>query len=133
MFDISVLGDKKLQKKLSDLDKKVGSKVMKDAMRQSMSTVKDLAKQRAPVVTGMLRKSIRIGVKSNRKGVSAMVRTGTRKQLKISPDNPFYYPAAHEYGTRYMPARSFLRSSLGDRKNMVLSSLSGNIRRILEK
>ncbi len=121
MFDISVLGDKKLQKKLDKMDKKLRSKTMKASMKTAMEPVKELAKQRAPRDRGLLQRSIRIGTKMNRKGVSAMVRTGTRRQLKIDPSDKFYYPAAIEYGSRFMPARSFLRSALSTRREKVLN------------
>ncbi|MCP5017107.1 MAG: hypothetical protein GY938_17825 [Ketobacter sp.] len=133
MFDISVIGDKKLERKLNKMEKKASSKVMRDAMKESMEPVKELAKLRAPRDKGLLIKSIRIAAKTSRRGVSAMVRTGTRKQLKISADNPFYYPAAHEYGTKYMPAKSYLRSALGDKKNMVLSDLGRSIHKMLAR
>ena len=132
MFDLKILGQKDLERKLAKMDTKLQSKVMKEALKTSMQPVQALAKQRAPQDKGLLRKSIRIAVRSNRRGVSAMVRTGTRKQLKIPMDAKYYYPAAHEYGTRYMPARSFLRSSLNDRKETVLGSVATQVRRILE-
>lgn len=133
MFDISVIGDKKLQKKLDKLDKKLQKKAIREAMKDAMEPVKALAKQRAPQDKGLLVRSIRIGMKTSRKGISAMVRTGTRKQLKIPADSKYYYPAALEYGSRYIKQQSFLRSSLGSKKETVLSKFSRNLRGILER
>ncbi len=132
MFDLKMLGQKDLERKLGKMDSKLQSKVMKEAMKTSMQPVQALAKQRAPHDRGLLRKSIRIAVSSKRSGVSAMVRTGTKKQLKIPMNEKYYYPTAHEYGTRYMPARSFLRSSLNDLKETVLGSVASHVRRLLE-
>jgi HK97 gp10 family phage protein len=134
MFDISVIGNKKLEKKLSKMEKKVQSKLMKKAMKDAMKPVQELAKQRAPVLDGLLRRSIRLGVKTSRRtGISVMLRTGTRKQLKIPADAKYYYPAAHEYGTRHMPARSFLRSSLDTKKEIVLKKFSTELNKLLVK
>ncbi len=119
-----MIGDKKLQKKLDKMDRKLRSKAMKASMKTAMEPVKELAKQRAPRERGLLVRSIRVATKMNRKGVSAMVRTGTRRQLKIAPGDNYYYPAAHEYGTRFMPAKSYLRASLGARKSTVLNIFS---------
>ncbi len=134
MFDISVLGDKELQAKLLKMEKRVGAKIMKQSLKSAMEPVKNLAKIRAPQKSGRLRKSIRIGTKSNRRGVSALLRTGTRKQLKIPADAKYYYPAAIEYGAagRHLPERSFLRSSLHDRKGQVIGSVARHIRNNLE-
>ncbi len=132
MFDLTVLGDKKLQRKLNKLEKKLGSKVMRSSLKTAMEPVRDLAKRRAPVDTGLMQRSIRIGTKSNRNGVSAMVRTGTRKQLKIPEDDKYYYPAAIEYGSRLQPARSFLRASLGRLKGTVLKITGREIAKHLE-
>lgn len=133
MFDISIIGEKKLQKKLSKMEKKIQSKVMKASMKEAMKPVQELAKQRAPHATGLLKRSIRIGIKSNRKGLTAMVRTGTRKQLKIPANAKYYYPAALEYGTRHIPARSFLRSSLFSKKEVVIKKFGFELNRLLVK
>jgi hypothetical protein len=61
------------------------------------------------------------------------VRTGTRRQLKIEPDNDYYYPAAHEYGSKNQPARSFMRSALFDRKRQALALTQKELVKYLRK
>lgn len=132
MFDLSVIGEKRLQRKLASMEKRVAHKVVKDSLREAMEPVKDLAKRRAPADRGLMRRSIRTAARANKRGATALVRTGTRKQLKIPADSRYYYPAAIEYGTRTQPARSFLRAALGRLKNAVLRSVGDKIRRRLE-
>lgn len=134
MFDISLIGDKALQRKFNAMGRKTQATELKAIFKEAMEPVKVLAKSRAPVDLGVLKKSIRTSVRaSQRSGVTAQVRTGTRKQLRIPADATGYYPAAHEYGTRFIPAQSFLRSALSDRKDQVLSLISRGIARVLAR
>ena len=128
-----VRGGKALDKRLMRMDKRMAGKAIKQGMKKSMEPVQALAKQRAPYKSGNLRRSIRIAVYSGKNYAGAAVRTGTRKQLKIPADAKFYYPAAFEYGTRQMRARSYLRSSLFDRRKMVLERVVKDVTHALEK
>lgn len=132
-FSIKILGDKKLQKKLDKLSKRVQGPLIKDAARAAMEPVKDLARAHAPVLTGSLKKSIGIGTFSRKGRIGAVVRTGTRRQLKIPPEAPYYYPAAIEYGTRKLTANPFMRSALFARKGKALNIFRSYLKRVLEK
>ena len=127
-FDIKLLGDKKLQRKLNKMDKRVAGKVLKQSMKSAMEPVRELAARRAPVRTGKLRKSIRTAVYSGRNFAGAVVRTGTRAQLGIEPGDSYYYPSALEYGTSKIRPRSYMRSSLYDRRKMVLAAVGREIK-----
>lgn len=132
-FDIRILGSRRLQKKLNKLERRVQGRIMREAAKDAMKPVVQVAKQRAPVETGKTQKYIKAAAYSSRNGVGAMVRTGTRRQMGIEPDDPFYYPAAHEYGTSKMPARPFMRSALADRRRQVLRLFRVNIARLLKR
>ncbi|MCP4230781.1 MAG: hypothetical protein GY771_11645, partial [bacterium] len=115
-------GDRELKAKLESMTKGIQNKAMRAALRKGMEPVASLAKQRAPVRTGRLQKSIKVASYRGKRGVlGAVVRTGTRRQLRITPENPYYYPSALEYGTKKRQGRSFLRSSLFDRKRQALA------------
>lgn len=134
-LDLRLIGNKRLEKKLANLERKIGKKVMRDSAIEAMEPVKDLAKARCPVDTGRLKNSIKVVAYSGDRGriQSAQVRTGTRKQLRIKANAKYYYPAAIEYGTRKRAARSFLRSALGDLRTSVIKNLSVNVARRLKK
>lgn len=131
-LDLRLLGDKQLQRKLLKLERSAQGKAMKAAAKSAMEPVRDLAKQRVPVDTGRLQKSIRVGIARMKNKVGAVVSTGTRKQLKIKQDAKGYYPAVIEYGTKDRPAKSFLRSSLFDRRAAALGILRREIKKIVE-
>lgn len=134
MFDLSIIGARRLERKLNKLERKVGSKIMRDATKESLEPVEALAKQRVPVDRGLLKRWIKTATFSAQRGrvIGAQVRTGTRKQMRIPAGNEYYYPAAIEYGTKTRAPRSFLRSALADRRDQALKILSGAIKRMLE-
>ena len=117
---ISVLGDKKLQKKLKQLDIKLQKKIVRNAINRAILPVRNKAKALAPVDSGLLKRSIKrkTGVK---KGIArARIITGTRFDLNIPFDAKGYYPAAIEYGTQDQPARSFMRAAITALRSHVL-------------
>ena len=126
-----VKGAAQLKAKLDNMSRRVSGKLMTEAVKTAMEPVKNLAISRAPVDSGLLRRSIKIGVAKSRYLKGAVVRTGTRRQLNIPDDAKYYYPAALEYGTKHIVARSFLRSSLADRKSQALNILEREINRLL--
>jgi len=114
-------GERELKAKLTQMSRGMQNKALRESLRAGMEPVAALARQRAPVLTGRLQKSIKTGSYRGKRGiVGAVVRTGTRRQLRIAPEDPYYYPAAHEYGARNQQERSFMRSSLFDRKRQAL-------------
>ncbi len=135
LFDMRLLGAKKLEKKLTKLGKRIGKKVIKEAAKKALAPVQKLAKSRAPIDTGRLQKSIKIAVYSAKRGdiFGAQVRTGTRKQLRIPPKAKYYYPAAIEYGTGSRAPRSFLRSAMGDMRRQVIGGFSGILKKVIER
>lgn len=128
-----ISGIAELNAKFKEMDKRMKGRLMTEALKTAIEPVHKLAISRAPFKTGRLKRSIKIGSTRTKarylKG--AAVRTGTRRQLKIPPGNKYYYPAALEYGTEDMLPKSFLRSSLADRKGVALKILAREIERLL--
>jgi len=119
-IDISILGDKALQRRLANMDVNLQKKFVRQAINRAMLPVKNKAQALAPVDTGRLRSSIKRRSRT-RRGISrAQVITGTRAELGIPVGSTGYYPAAIEYGTRKQPARSFMRKALTDLRGHVL-------------
>lgn len=129
-FDISILGDKELVKRLRKLEFKTERKYVKKAMRESMRNVLRRSKAMAPVRTGALRKGIKLRAGKTRYGVHRMVvRTGTRKEMGLPEYDPdgsaaarFYYPAHIELGTGKTRAIPFLRKPLESSRAVVVAT-----------
>ena len=134
MFDLKIRGHRSLNKKLNRMGTTVARKAVRPAMHEALVPVVQTAQAHAPVKTGRLRKSIKSAVKNSRRhGIIGMVRTGTRKQLRIPNDAEYYYPSAIELGTRKKSARSFLRLAMRLRRQDALKILGQAIARVVKK
>lgn len=83
---------------------RAGAKIMKKGMR-------DQIVQKGLVDTGALRDNITIFSTGGRKGVAFKIATGTREKMGIAADDPYYYPAALEFGTPTIPPQRFIRDA----------------------
>lgn len=133
--DISMTGDKALQKKLKRLEFNLQKKIVRNSISRAILPVRDKAKSLVPVDSGLLRQSIK-RKRSSRRGVaSARIVTGTQVELGIPLDAKGYYPAAIEYGTSKQPARSYLRAALSSLRTHVIKKtgdyIDENIRKHL--
>ncbi len=100
LVDISVLGDKELQRALNKLEKNTNRRIVRAALKKQAQSVAVGAAMKTPVDTGRLRESIAVAAATGlgRGQFGVTVRTGTRKELKIDTKDDYYYPAAVEFG-----------------------------------
>ncbi len=131
MFDLKLLGDKRLARKFNKLALRFQVKALREAGKAALRPVASLAKVRVPVASGRLRASIKVATFSEHRGrtIGAAVITGTRKQLRIAADDKYYYPFAIEYGSKQRAPNSFLRSALADKKTTALGIFQDELRR----
>ena len=129
MFDLKVKGARKLNAKLNRMQKGAARKAVRPAMHEALAPVVSAAKDYAPTGdSGRLKKFIKSFVKNSRRsGINGYIVTGTRKQLRIPADAKYYYPAAIEYGTRFISPRSFLRRAMGSKRSQALKILGTGI------
>ena len=132
--DLILVGERKTRKKFNELSKKVHGQIMRKVLKTAMEPVVPLAKSRAPVGdTHNLQKYIKAATYRKKGTLGAVVQTGTPRQMGLMPGE-YYYPSAHEYGSphRGIPAQSFLRSALFDRKRQVIGIVERELRKILK-
>ena len=119
-IDISVLGDKKLAKRLNAFSKKLQTKIVKKAAREVGKDILAEAKTRTPVgpkkeAGKHLKNTLKLRNLKKKKGqIGVLIATGTREELGIPTTDKYYYPAGIELGNVKVRAggRSFLRVSL---------------------
>lgn len=123
MIDISVAGDKELQKALDELmSDATASKMINTSAIDAMEGVKQAAEANAPRDTGRLASNMYIAGmrKSKSKGwLGARLLLPPRRVLGIKQNAKGYYPTAQEYGTKptrkrrgSLPAKRFFRDAL---------------------
>ncbi len=119
-IDISLLGDKQLQKALNALPVKVEKKIVRQAF---VKGARPILKSIRALVPGsgekhaMLRRGIksRAGKRTRRASISRFILLPTRAFLGIPASAEHYWPAAVEYGHvardgSFVAPRSFVRS-----------------------
>jgi len=125
--DISLLGDKRLQRKLERLVVAAQKRVIRSALRKGGHILRDEAKALCPVRTGALRKSIKVrAIKGKRATIGVVVASGTREELGLKAAD-YYYPAAVEFGTGNAPAHSFLRAARDAKRDEVIEVIKREI------
>jgi len=133
-IDIAVIGDKELQRKLKALDIKMQKKIIHKALRAAAKPILAQSKATAPVLSGRLKKSLKLRARRARRGVfGVQVMTGTRQELGIPAGYPYYYPAAVEYGHARAPAHPFLRPALEANRQKGINIAANVIRQGIEE
>ncbi|MFQ5626654.1 MAG: HK97-gp10 family putative phage morphogenesis protein, partial [Methyloligellaceae bacterium] len=133
-IDISILGDKELQRMLNDKLPKDAKKAMRKGLRAGARPVLKQAKDTAPKRTGALRRGIKLrALKRSRKSIGVTVSLPTRESLGIPAGAKYYYPAALEFGTKHIPAKRFLRAALYDNEKRFFGIVRSTLRNELIK
>ena len=140
---VQLTGDKELDRALEKLGGPVARKVVRKAMTKASRLVKDHAKRRITAMglvdTGRMRKqiksrtSLQTGKRAPRGVVQRFVMTGTRAEMGIPADSPWYYPAIVEYGHDNAPPKGFMRATFvhsdAPARRLVLKDIRAMVRR----
>lgn len=118
--DISVLGDKSLERKLGRLTDKTQKRLVRKALRRSGKRIWNRVLLNASGVvinedTGALVNALeetKPVSRSSRGVLEIGFKWPTRAALGIPPTAKGYYPTALEYGTRKRPPRPFVRRAV---------------------
>lgn len=123
-----VRGARELDRALRGLDRKIRRKVLLSGLRAVATPIKQDMARRAPHRTGsgQLRESI-------------IVRTSPRRQsqheaeVRIGPARSAFYGMFFEYGTRFMPARPFMRPAFDTNVRGTFSRFGQFVGRTIER
>lgn len=126
-------GLKELDKKLASLEKRIRSKVIRQAQREAMKIVKRAVEADAPEgETGELKASVktRSGPRS-RMGISTVVQIGAE-----SFRGETYYAAFVEFGTEFQHAQHYMKLAYFDHaleaRNAAVKFMAAGIKRELQ-
>ena len=120
---IKVEGLDILEKRLKELGARMSQNLLRKALRAAMKPVVADAKQRAPVRTGRLRKSIK-AIAGGKKG-EAYIKMGFAKGAA--------YGIPLELGTSFFAARPMLRPSFDTKSNEAVAIFKGQLAEEIEK
>ena len=142
-INISLLGDKLLQRKLKRLDVAVQKRIVKYALTRAgrivLNTVRETAPVGDPENPNLRERRVGVGLLQaymtqrsvrarNKKGFfGVFIRPGTREQLGITADDPFFYPAALIYGHGRVAPNPFLYDALETNKDICKAEIASQI------
>ena len=132
MIDIKVTGDRETQAALNSLTWAVGNRIVIEALEVAGQPVLASARQKVPVLTGKLKRTLGLYKLKTRKKIGVRVSTGTREELGIAADDPYYYPMAVEVGTAKAPAHPYLRPALDENRQRCIDIAAYEIRKGVE-
>jgi HK97 gp10 family phage protein len=128
VITVETYGFKELDAMLTELPKRVVTNILRRSLRRAARPIRDLARAKAPVKTGLVRRSITIlSVRLDRDGL-VVAKIGIRRpkvrvrapravkglagKTKMRVINDPYYGRFLEFGTVKMRAQPFLRPAL---------------------
>lgn len=132
--DVSLLliGEKGLQRKLDRLAPALQRRIVRKAAREAGRPILATAKTLCPVGLGApgrkhLRDTLKMRAVKSRSSIGVKVQTGTREELGIDPGDPYFWPAALEFGHDNVPAHSYLRAAMDQNRATSLGIMSREI------
>jgi len=109
---ISITGAKELERKLKQLEPKVAKKIVRQSLRKAAKPILTRAKQLVPVITGALKKSLKVRAMRRKKGRYGIM-VGTAAGWFVGKT---FYGGFVEFGTDKAPARAFVRPAFDSQK-----------------
>jgi HK97 gp10 family phage protein len=139
--DISILGDKDLERKLSRIADKGQRKVVRAAMRKAATRARKRIVQNIQreglIDTGRMMQAFKktkiASASNNRNMIRIGPRLPTRSELGIDADAKGYYPTALEFGYALRPATPFIRPAIDDHKDDEIKAIGSDIGKGIER
>ena len=131
-IDISIVGDKDLERAFKKLGLQVQATIVSKAIEKAAIPVERKIKDLAKVgKTGLLKSKIHTKDFDDRFDIGKVIQTGTREMMGIPADSKWYYPAFVEYGvkSRGIRSKSYLRKGLKLSRDRAMGVLKAVIRR----
>ncbi len=131
-----------LQRKIANLGSPATQRrIIRPAVTQALAPINKAAKRKAPVETGLLKKSIGKKVAVVRRTGDIWGGVGIRKGFKqeVTVDgktemrNPINYAHLVEFGTKNQPAKPFLRPALDEKRPEAMRILARVVKERLHK
>jgi len=128
-MNMTITGAKELERKLLGMEPKLGRKVVRQALRKAAKPILARAKALVPVVSGALKKSLKIRAlkrKKHRYGVMVATSEGWFKGDE-------FYGAFVEFGTSKMPPHPFMRPAFDAEKKNAEQIIAAELRKGIEQ
>lgn len=114
---IVITGIKEIDRALKKLDAVDAKKAIRKGVRAGLDAVLSSAKEKSPVKSGRLKKSLKKRALKRKKGRIGykIVAQPTKKEAEANPDQ-YFYGAAVEFGTEKTPENDFMLRAFEEKK-----------------
>lgn len=135
MIDISLLGDRALERELARLPRVVQRRVVARAIRAAAYRVRSRIVANIDagdlILSGRMRAAFSRAKVRQQSHIRALIRIGpiwpTRAELGIAADDPWYYPTAVEFGHSRAPAHPFVVPAVDENRSEEIAILRREI------
>lgn len=110
---------------------KAARRAFRDGAKIMKSAIQDQIREKGLIDTGNLLRNITIFSVGGRRGVAFKIATGTRAKMGIAADDPYYYPAALEYGTPTIPPQCFVRAAFLNKAKEVERTVTRRLEQLI--
>lgn len=131
-FDVKFAGGKEMLTVMKKLDRDVERKLGMSALRSGARKILAEAKRLVPVRTERLKKAITVKGVPKRFGVIQLA-IGVKRGKKRSDTTGAWYAHLIEFGTKFMPAKPFLRPALDSRHKEAIQVVGNRLWRLISK
>lgn len=137
---VKVEGLADLNRRLTELPKAIQGRPLRTAVAAGGRVIQQEAKARVPVDTGLVRDRIRVmSMRQEQRNARAEVVVGVRRVGKVSKKvqknrrrtDPFYWRFI-EFGTKFKPARPFLRPALENKRTEAVEAIRERLAKRIE-
>ena len=119
-----------LEKRMHEVADKVAKKALRGAARRGMNEVRKEARDNAPEDTGLLDENF--GLMTKAKDGEVIAKVGIRGGARENDKSPYYWRFS-EFGTKNIPAKSFMRKALEDNAESVLATVVEELKKALDR
>lgn len=130
---VKIEGLADLNRRLTQLPKAIQGRPLRTAVAAGGRVIQQEAKARVPVDTGLVRDRIRVmSMRQEQRNARAEVVVGVRRVEKNTRrTDPFYWRFI-EFGTRFKPARPFLRPALENKRTEAVDAIRERLAKRIE-
>ena len=124
-FNITVFGEKELNRRFQELPQKVQRKILKGSLKEGAEMVLEQTQANAPVDTGLTKESFELENIKGRNKVGWKIVSNP----EVIPDARVI---AQEYGTSKDPAHPFMRPAVETCREAVVQSIEQDVKSAVE-
>lgn len=126
IFDISVIGNKELQKKFDELPLKIARKLARKSMRRGAKILQTEVKKRSAPISKEITRRVKVRSMKKKKGKVGIV-------VVVDPKQELAYESFVEAGTKHVAPRPYLRGATDAVRTTVIKEIISGLKEAIRE